>query len=76
VEYPLTLPESVDVDTASISFTNNVTLVDGNLNVPVGVTTFDIILPTVDDELVEPTETYTLSVDGVDATGSILDNDK
>ncbi|WP_162674607.1 hypothetical protein, partial [Vibrio variabilis] len=54
VEYPLTLPESVDVDLANISFSNNVTLVDGNLNVPVGVTTFDIILPTVDDELVEP----------------------
>ncbi|MGF1775192.1 hypothetical protein L4C42_23315, partial [Vibrio wakamikoensis] len=76
VEYPLALPESVDVDLANISFTNNVTLVGSNLNVPVGVTTFDIILPTVDDELVEPTETYTLSVDGVESTGSIVDNDK
>ncbi|GAL24456.1 T1SS secreted agglutinin RTX [Vibrio variabilis] len=76
VEYPLSLPTSSDVNTAGISFTNGVTLVDGVLNVPVGVTTFDIILPTVDDEIVEATETYTLNVDGVDSTGSILDNDK
>ncbi|WP_418642683.1 Ig-like domain-containing protein [Vibrio chaetopteri] len=76
VEYPLTLPDSDDVNTSDISFTNDVTLVDGMLNVPVGVTTFDIILPTVDDQLVEPTETYTLNVDGVESTGSIFDNDK
>uniref|UniRef100_UPI003B834CF5 Calx-beta domain-containing protein n=1 Tax=Vibrio variabilis TaxID=990271 RepID=UPI003B834CF5 len=76
VEYPLTLPDSDDVNTSSISFTNGVTLVDGKINVPVGVTTFDIILPTVDDQLVEPTETYTLNVDGVESTGNILDNDK
>ncbi|GAL24455.1 T1SS secreted agglutinin RTX [Vibrio variabilis] len=76
VEYPLTLPASPDVDISSISFTNGVTLVDGMLNVPIGVTTFDIVLPTVDDTLVEPTETYTLTLDGVNSTGSILDNDK
>ncbi|GAL24457.1 T1SS secreted agglutinin RTX [Vibrio variabilis] len=76
VQYALNLPESMDVDLTTISFTVGVTLVDGNLNVPIGVTTFDIILPTVDDELVEPTETYVLEVEGVSSTGTILDNDK
>ncbi|MGF1770680.1 Ig-like domain-containing protein [Vibrio wakamikoensis] len=76
VEYPLTLPASLDVDISGISFSNGVTLVDGMLNVPIGVTTFNIVLPTVDDTLVEPTETYTLTIDGVDSMGSILDNDK
>jgi hypothetical protein len=63
------------VDIANITFSDGVTLVGNNLNVPAGVTTFDIILPTVDDSLVELEETYTLSVDGVQSTGTIIDND-
>ncbi|MEM5529870.1 cadherin-like domain-containing protein, partial [Gammaproteobacteria bacterium AS21] len=57
-------------------FTNGVTLNNGIITVPVGVTTFTAVLPTNDDSEVEPTETVILNVDGVTATGSIEDNDK
>ncbi|MCJ2378976.1 hypothetical protein LNL84_19480, partial [Vibrio sp. ZSDZ34] len=71
--FPVTLPSSPDVALADISFSNGVTLGDdGRLNVPAGVSAFDIILPTVDDDEVEATEIYTLAVDGVEATGTIL----
>lgn len=74
-QYSLDLPDSMDVNVTQVTFTLGVELVNGSLVVPVGVTTFDIILPTEDDELVEPTETYTLTVGGVEGVGTILDND-
>ncbi|MCJ2379009.1 hypothetical protein LNL84_19655, partial [Vibrio sp. ZSDZ34] len=69
VTYPITLPESLDVDVENISFSDGVTLdEEGNLNVPAGVSAFNITLPTVDDNEVEPTESYSLEVDEVPAT--------
>ncbi|RXJ91104.1 hypothetical protein CRV01_02175, partial [Arcobacter sp. CECT 8983] len=47
----------------------------GKITVPAGVTSFTITTPTVDDDLKEDTEAYSISVGGVDATGTILDND-
>ncbi|MBU1657523.1 hypothetical protein KKG72_00540 [bacterium] len=48
---------------------------NGTITVPFGVTTFTITTPTIDDSLVESTETYNLNVGGITATGTILDND-
>ncbi|MGR2740918.1 Ig-like domain-containing protein, partial [Billgrantia sp. Q4P2] len=47
----------------------------GQITVPAGVTEFIVTVATVDDNLVESTETFTLTVGGVTATGTILDND-
>jgi len=57
------------------TFSNGVTLVGGNLIIPTGVTSFTITTATVDDALDENSELYNLSVGGVPATGTILDND-
>ncbi|MGL4250371.1 MAG: type I secretion C-terminal target domain-containing protein [Aeromonas sp.] len=47
----------------------------GKITVPAGVTSFTVSLPTVNDKLVEQTETLTLTVGGVAGTGTITDND-
>ncbi|MBH9554367.1 beta strand repeat-containing protein [Inhella gelatinilytica] len=62
-------------DYGTPTFSNGVTLVGGNLVVPIGVTSFTITTPTTQDSLVEPNETYNLSVGGVAATGTITNND-
>ena len=64
-------------DYGSAVFSNGVVLnPNGTVTVPAGVTSFSVTLPTVDDALVEPTETVPLTVGGVTGTGSILDNDQ
>jgi hypothetical protein len=47
----------------------------GLITVPAGVTEFTVTVPTIDDDLVEDTETFTLTVGNVTGTGTILDND-
>ena len=81
VSIPFTLANgsaTLGVDTsAPVTFTNGVTYnaITGSLIIPVGVTTFSIVVPTVDDVLVEGSETYGVTVGGQNATGTILDND-
>lgn len=62
-------------DHTTPTFTNGVTRVGSNLVVPANVAFFDILVATVDDSSVESIETYTISVGGVTATGTIGDND-
>jgi len=57
------------------TFSDGVTLVSGNLIIPVGVTSFTITTPTINDTLDESSEFYNLTVGGVAATGTITDND-
>ncbi|NIB39681.1 retention module-containing protein, partial [Pseudomaricurvus alkylphenolicus] len=66
-----------DYDLGSISFTNGVTLngAGTQLTVPEGVSSFQVLLPTIDDVLDEDTEALSLSVGGVSAHGFIGDND-
>ncbi|MDO9420112.1 MAG: Calx-beta domain-containing protein [Herminiimonas sp.] len=61
--------------TATPTFTNGVTLVGNVLTVPAGVTSFTISIPTGNDSLVEPNETVNLTLGGVTAVGTILNND-
>ncbi|WP_293776083.1 Calx-beta domain-containing protein [uncultured Oxalicibacterium sp.] len=62
-------------DYGTPTFSNGVTLVGGNLVVPAGVTSFTVTIPTVDDALPEANETLAISVGGVNAVGTIVDND-
>ena len=61
---------------ASLTFgTSGVTFDGTQLLVPNTVTTFPIVVTTVDDLLDEASETYTLTVGGTAGTGTITDND-
>ncbi|MFC0167152.1 beta strand repeat-containing protein, partial [Pseudoduganella danionis] len=81
IEYMLTLDGTAAAsDLGSISFSDGVVWRNGDPStgvvvVPAGVTSFHAIIATLDDVLVEASETLTLSVGGVAATGTITDND-
>ena len=63
-------------DTSAPLFSDGVVLnADGTLTVPAGVAGFTVTVPTVQDTLVEADETVPLSIGGVAATGSIVDDD-
>jgi Ca2+-binding RTX toxin-like protein len=64
-------------DFGTPTFTNNVTLnQDGKtINVPPGVTSFTVTVPTTQDTLPESTETLPLAIGGVTGTALIIDND-
>ncbi|HEY0907230.1 MAG TPA: type I secretion C-terminal target domain-containing protein, partial [Methylophilus sp.] len=64
-------------DYGAPSFSNGVTYnaTNGTITVPAGVSSFTVTVPTVDDTLVEPSETLPLTIGGVTGTGTILDND-
>ncbi|QLI81393.1 retention module-containing protein [Chitinibacter fontanus] len=66
-----------DFERGNLSFSNGVTYdaASGKITVPAGVTTFSVTLPTVDDKLVESSESVPLNIGGVSATGNIIDND-
>ncbi|MEZ8885930.1 tandem-95 repeat protein [Vibrio sp. 10N.247.311.13] len=70
--------EEKDLDLSQVRFTNGVTYdqQSGKLIVPIGVKDFAILIPTIDDSLHEIAETYTVTVDGESAVGSITDNDE
>ena len=48
---------------------------DGTITVPAGVTEFTVTFPGLPDDLDENDETYTLSIGGEEATGTIEDDD-
>lgn len=57
------------------TFSNGVTLGGLNVTVPIGVSTFTVTYATVDDGLIESSETLTLTIGGVAGVGTINDND-
>jgi len=71
----LTHNETTGSDIGTVSYSNGVTLSLDTLSVPSGVSSFSVIVQVVDDTIPEPTETYTLIIGGVTATGTITDND-
>ncbi len=64
-------------DWGTLQFSHGVTYNSGTgkISVPAGVTSFTVSVPTVNDKLVEQTETLTLTVGGAAGTGTITDND-
>ncbi|MFM5292240.1 choice-of-anchor K domain-containing protein [Aeromonas caviae] len=64
-------------DWGTLQFSHGVTYNSstGKISVPAGVTSFTVSVPTVNDKLVEQTETLTLTVGGATGAGTITDND-
>ena len=72
----VTATAGTDYNTTT-TFSNGVTRAGATLTVPAGVTSFTVTVPTFQDTIDEPNETYTLTVGGVGAAsnGTILDDD-
>ncbi|EII3116986.1 tandem-95 repeat protein [Vibrio parahaemolyticus] len=66
---------SQDIDLSNATFTNGVKYLGGYLIVPAGVNGFDITIPSIDDQLVESTESLVIKVGHVSGVGYIDDND-
>ncbi|HIF6173208.1 TPA: tandem-95 repeat protein [Vibrio parahaemolyticus] len=64
-----------DIDLSNATFTNGVKYLGGYLIVPAGVNGFDITIPSIDDQLVESTESLVIKVGDVSGVGYIDDND-
>ncbi|WP_265467885.1 choice-of-anchor K domain-containing protein [Aeromonas salmonicida] len=64
-------------DWGTLQFSDGVTYnsITGKISVPAGVTIFTVSVPTVNDKLVEQTETLTLTIGGATGAGTITDND-
>ncbi|RVT83144.1 Calx-beta domain-containing protein, partial [Inhella crocodyli] len=64
-------------DYGTPTFTNGVTYnpATGTVTVPPGVTSFSVVVPTTPDTTDEPNETLPLSIGGVSADGTIVDDD-
>ncbi|MEZ0209753.1 MAG: beta strand repeat-containing protein, partial [Methylophilus sp.] len=64
-------------DYGTAVFSNGVVLnANGTINVPAGVSSFTVTVPTVDDTIVELNETLPLTIGGATGTGVIVDNDR
>lgn len=61
-------------DVGALQFSNGVTLLDGQLTIPAGVSAFSITLPTVSDRMAEASETLSLTVGNVSVHDTIVDN--
>ncbi|MGE6276790.1 VCBS domain-containing protein, partial [Aeromonas media] len=67
-----------NLDWGTAQFSNGVTYnsTTGKITVPAGVSGFTVTIPTVNDRLVEASETLSLTIGGQNGTGTILDNDR
>ncbi|HIF5991354.1 TPA: tandem-95 repeat protein [Vibrio parahaemolyticus] len=66
---------SQDIDLSNATFTNGVKYLGGYLIVPAGVNGFEITIPSIDEQLVESTESLVIKVGDVSGVGYIDDND-
>ncbi|MEW4341321.1 tandem-95 repeat protein [Vibrio diabolicus] len=64
-----------DVNLSNATYTNGVVFLGGYLIVPAGISSFEISIPTIDDLVVESSETIVLELGGETGTATILDND-
>ncbi|MDB5899650.1 MAG: type 1 secretion target domain protein, partial [Ramlibacter sp.] len=62
-------------DYGAVTFSNGVTLAGGVLTVPAGVTGFTVTVAGAQDGLDEPDESVPLTIGGVNATATIVDDD-
>merc|ERR1712196_746139 len=62
-------------DYGAIEFSNGVSFANGEITVPAGVTAFNITVKGAEDSVIEPDETFTISVGGVESTGTITNDD-
>ncbi len=66
---------TTDTDYGAVSFSDGVTLSDGVLSIPDGLTAFSVTVAGAHDLFDEADETYTLTIGGASATGTITDDD-
>ncbi|MCS0379632.1 tandem-95 repeat protein [Vibrio diabolicus] len=64
-----------DVNLSNATYTNGVVFLGGYLIVPEGISSFEISIPTIDDLVVESSETIVLEIGGETGTATVLDND-
>ncbi|MCS0449573.1 tandem-95 repeat protein [Vibrio diabolicus] len=64
-----------DVNLSNATYTNGVVFLGGYLIVPAGISSFEISIPTIDDLVVESSETIVLEIGGKTGTATVLDND-
>jgi hypothetical protein len=74
IGFALNLESASTSDIGNISFSHGVTLQDGQLAIPAGVSVFSISIATNADRLAEGSETLSLTVGGVSVQDSIVDN--
>uniref|UniRef100_UPI003D21CDD8 VCBS domain-containing protein n=1 Tax=Aeromonas media TaxID=651 RepID=UPI003D21CDD8 len=67
-----------NLDWGTAQFSNGVTYnsTTGKITVPAGVSGFTVTIPTVNDRLVEASETLSVTIGSQSGTGTILDNDR
>ncbi|CAH1519954.1 hypothetical protein THZG08_10230 [Vibrio owensii] len=81
VKYPITTlapgssADDSDVNLSNATYTNGVVFAGGYLIVPAGVSSFEIIVPTIDDLVVENDETMKIEIGSESGSSTILDND-
>ncbi|MFN1514750.1 tandem-95 repeat protein [Vibrio owensii] len=82
VKYPITTlapgssADDSDVNLSNATYTNGVVFAGGYLIVPAGVSSFEIIVPTIDDLVVENDETMEVEIGSESGSSTILDNDR
>ncbi|MFH4412542.1 tandem-95 repeat protein [Vibrio diabolicus] len=64
-----------DLNLSNATYTNGVVFLGGYLIVPAGISSFEISIPTIDDLVVESSETIVLEIGGETGTATVLDND-
>ena len=73
LNFALNFESAASSDVGLLQFSNGVTLQDGQLAVPSGVSAFSITLPTLSDRVIEAGETLSLTVGNVSVQDTILD---
>ncbi|HDM8242956.1 TPA: tandem-95 repeat protein, partial [Vibrio campbellii] len=81
VKYPINTlapgssADDLDVNLPNATYTNGVVFAGGYLIVPAGVSSFEIIVPTIDDLVVENDEKMKVEIGSESGSSTILDND-
>lgn len=74
VNFALNFESANAQDVGTLQFSNGVTLNDGQLSIPAGVSAFSITLPALADRVHEGNETLSLTVGNVSVQDTIVDN--
>ncbi|WP_052470703.1 tandem-95 repeat protein, partial [Vibrio owensii] len=81
VKYPINTlapgssADDSDVNLPNATYTNGVVFAGGYLIVPAGVSSFEVIVPTIDDLVVENDETMEVEIGSESGSSTIFDND-
>ncbi|WP_048441359.1 hypothetical protein [Caenimonas sp. SL110] len=75
--FTLVMGTAAEADLGAVTATNGVTIQGANVVVPAGVQSFHVRVATVNDTADEaPSETFTLNLGTMSATGTVLDDDE